>query len=88
MPYLAAEAGTQLEPPIFSLPRWVTQDEIAQLLGTSRESITVHIKKARELGLFTNTDDGFQIDLSKIEDRFIYSRWFSKRNSPQERAHP
>lgn len=85
LPYLAAKAGDKIEPTKYRLKSFVTQDLIAQMLGTSREWISRHFKSLKREGLIMDEKGQAKtIDLEKIPSNFIYSRWFIDKDHENE----
>ncbi|MBD65371.1 MAG: hypothetical protein CME62_09195 [Halobacteriovoraceae bacterium] len=79
LPYIAAKTGEKLSQNTFKIPDFMTQMEIARLLGTSRESISTHLKKKELSKAFRVQDTERLIDLANIDNNYIFDRWFKKR---------
>ncbi len=80
MPYIAAKVGVAVGDNRYQIPKYMTQEEIAWLLGTSRESISAHFGKLKEQKVVENLGQNLIFDLSKVPDDYIYNRWFDKQS--------
>jgi len=78
LPYIATKMGSKLSQNEFRIPSSFTQQDMANLLGTSRESISAHFQKAVSKGIIQKTTGGKIFNLKEIPNEFIYSRWFKE----------
>lgn len=79
LPFIAAKTGKKVSKMKFRIPEYITQSEIAMIIGTSRESVSTHMKKPEVKEAFYVKNDYRVIDLSNVESEFIYKRWFSEK---------
>jgi len=77
LPYLIAKFGDKLENNKYQIPNFVTQEEIAQLIGTSRESVTKHFQLLREDGIIEKVKSGLNINANNKVLKEHLKDWLS-----------
>jgi CRP-like cAMP-binding protein len=79
LPYIASKVGSKVDNRIYSIPKNLGQQLIADMLGSSRESVSVHYNEAIKNGVIIKKENGDRfIDLEKVPEQYIYSRWFNE----------
>lgn len=78
LPYVAAKLGTNVGRNRCKLIYKITQDEIAQLAGATRESVSTHLGKLSKDGVIERSAHSFIINMDKIPDEYIHSYWFNE----------
>ncbi len=76
LPYLCAKVGNKVGYNVYSIPAVITQDEMAQLLGTARESISIHLKKLRNGNIIVQSTGSLTLNLNEVPDEYIHKQWF------------
>jgi len=79
LPYIATKMGKKLSSHEYFIPNSFTQQDMANLLGTSRESISAHFQKAVSKGIIKKTTGGKIFNLKEVPTEFIFSRWFNEK---------
>jgi CRP/FNR family transcriptional regulator len=78
LPYVATKIGNKISEHEFKIPNSFTQQDMANLLGTSRESISAHFQKAVSKGIIRKSTGGKIFNLKEVPSSFIYTRWFKE----------
>jgi len=77
LPYLAAKIGTKKNGKKYELDYQITQEEIAQLIGATRESVSAHLAKLEERGALNRSGSRIVIDMEYVPQEYIYELWFT-----------
>lgn len=85
LPYIAAKTGVEVEPRVYKLPSYLTQYEIALLLGVTRESISTHMSKPEVQRFLYQKEGSRYVDLREIPENYIFEQWF-RQNSKVDGA--
>lgn len=80
MPYLAAKLGKEIAKNKYELKQSITQEEIAQLLGATRESVSSHLSNLEKKGIIKRYKSSFIINISEIPSEYIHEIWFGKQS--------
>ena len=75
-PYLAAKLGVKRSENVYELAYNLTQEEIAQLLGATRESISAHLHKVEDSGAIQRVGKKITVKISSIPEEYIHEQWF------------
>ncbi len=78
MPYLAAKMGKKRAPDMYILQQKITQEEIARMLGATRESISAHLSELEKNHVIDRSGRTFSIDISMIPSEYIHKIWFKE----------
>jgi len=78
LPYIATKIGVRRSHHEYEIPKKFTQQEMADLLGASRESISSHFQKAISNGVIVNEEEYRVLDLNKIPKEFVFTKWFAE----------
>ena len=76
LPYICAKVGSKISGQRFRIPKKFSQQEIADLLGVTRESVSSHYQKALKNEVIIDKDGLRVLDLSKIPSECIFNTWF------------
>ncbi len=64
--YLAIRLGNK-NGSIYTIPYTFSHEEIAKLVGASREAVSLEVAKFKKSGLYSKMDHSLQIDISKLD---------------------
>lgn len=78
LPYLVAKIGSKKTDTIYELNYPIRQEEIAQLIGATRESVSAHLSKIEDRSIINRTKSRISIDMKYIPDEYIHKHWFSE----------
>ncbi len=78
MPYLAAKLGVKKDTSTYELSIAITQEEIAQLLGATRESVSAHLSKLEEKNVISRKKSKLTIHMNHNPEEYIYDVWFEE----------
>ena len=76
LPYICAKVGNKVSGQRFRIPKKFSQQEMADLLGVTRESVSSQYQKALKNEVIIDKDGIRLLDLSKIPSEYIFSTWF------------
>jgi len=78
LPYLAAKLGKKIDASTYELVYNITQEEIAQLIGATRESVSAHLAKLESRSIINRSRNRLLINMDKVPEEYIHELWFSK----------
>lgn len=79
LPYLVAKlGGVKNRSGAVELTYDITQEEIAQMLGTTRESVSAHLAKLENKGIIDRSTKRMKITMSEIPEEYIHDLWFEE----------
>ncbi len=81
LPYLAAKIGKKVSPNSYELQHTLTQEEIAQMTGVTRESVSAHMSKVEKNNLIKRRNGKLIVNLSAIPEEFIHKLWFRETSA-------
>ena len=76
LPYLAAKTGKPRGENSYVIQQKITQEEIAQMIGATRESISAHLAKLEKNGVITRKKGIFTIHIDNVPEEYIHQSWF------------
>lgn len=78
LPYLAAKTGKPRGENSYVIQQKITQEEIAQMIGATRESISAHLSKLEKNGVITRKKGIFTIHIDSVPEEYIHQNWFKE----------
>ncbi len=78
LPYLAAKTGKPRGENSYVIQQKITQEEIAQMIGATRESISAHLAKLEKNGVITRKKGIFTIHIDNVPEEYIHHNWFKE----------
>lgn len=78
LPYLAAKTGKPRGENSYVIQQKITQEEIAQMIGATRESISAHLSKLEKNGVITRKKGIFTIHIDAVPEEYIHYSWFKE----------
>ena len=78
MPYLAAKLGKKIAANRYDIMESMTQEEIAQMIGVTRESISAHMSRLEEEKIVRRKGSHLSVDLANVPEEYIHDVWFNK----------
>ncbi len=67
--FLIRKTGHKIKPGIYELGLKITHQDIANLTGMTRESISIHMKELADAGIIIKSNSGLNINLKKLNQR-------------------
>jgi CRP/FNR family transcriptional regulator len=78
LPYLVAKIGGTIKGSKHELNYPITQVEIAQLIGATRESVSAHLSQLEDLNIISRKDNRVTVDMEKIPEEYLHDYNFYK----------
>ena len=76
LPYLAAKIGVKKSSTKYELSYQITQEEIAQLIGATRESVSAHLEELEKRKALNRNNKRIVIDMEYVPEEYICGLWF------------